>query len=63
MPTNAAQKVEDRPAHETSSGLRPNVRLEEEVGARLGSSKLLFRPLQRQEAEKLTNGHPPLSGL
>ena len=61
MQTDASQEDQDRPAHETLSGLRPNVRLEEEVGTRLGSGKLLFRPLQRQEAEKLTSGHPLLS--
>jgi len=61
MQTDASQEDQVRPAHETLSGLRPNVRLEEEVGTRLGSSKLLFRPLQRQEAEKLTSGHSLLS--
>jgi hypothetical protein len=61
MQTDATQEDQDRPAHETLSELRPNVRLEEEVGTRLGSSKLLFRPLQRHEAEELNRGHslPP----
>jgi hypothetical protein len=63
MLTHAAPEIEDRPPQETLSRLWPNVRLEEEVGTRLGSSPLLFSPLQRSKAEELTNGHLPLSGL
>jgi|GEM_PF-5052574 len=62
MRSNGAQKNQDRPAHKTLSGLRANVRLEEEVGTRLGSSELLLRSLQRNEAEDLTSGHSLLSG-